>query len=162
MSVEQIYPWADPARKRKLTPRQQRFIEEYLVDLSATQAAVRAGYSPRTAEQMGYKLVQKRSVSLAIQKGLQERAERTQITADMVLCRLWELGHSEDGHVAVKALELVGKHLRLFPDRHEVSGRDGDPIEIRWVETILDSRVVEAELVGNVGGIHPGDCGAGV
>ena len=68
----------------------------------------------------------------------------------MVLCRLWQLGHSLDGHVPVKALELVGKHLRMFPDRHEVYWRDGEPIEIRWVETILDSRVVEAELVGNV------------
>ena len=56
-----------------------------------------------------------------------------------------------DGHVAVKALELVGKHLRMFPDRHEVSGRDGNPIRITYVETILDvGRVVEAELVGNV------------
>ena len=138
------------AGTRKLTPRQQRFIAEYLCSLNATQAAVRAGYSPKTAEQMGYKLVQKRSVSLAIQDAFQARSARTEITADMVLCQLWQLGNSEDGHVAVKALELVGKHLRMFPDRHEVSGRASDPIEIRWVETILDSRVVEAELVGNV------------
>ena len=60
----------EPARKRKLTSRQQRFVEEYLVDLSATQAAIRAGYSPQTAEQISYQLLQKTSVSLAVQEGL--------------------------------------------------------------------------------------------
>ena len=47
---------ARPVRTRNLTRRQQRFIEEYLVDLSATRAAIRAGYSPQTAEQISYQL----------------------------------------------------------------------------------------------------------
>ena len=46
-----------------LTDKQKRFVEEYLVDLSATQAAIRAGYSAKTAEQQAYKLLQKTSVS---------------------------------------------------------------------------------------------------
>ena len=48
----------------KLTAKQQRFCDEYLIDLNATQAAIRAGYSPKTAEQLAYQLLQKTSVLL--------------------------------------------------------------------------------------------------
>ncbi len=71
-----------------LNDRQKRFVEEYLVDLNATQAARRAGYSEKTAEQMGYQLLQKTSVSAAIQKAMAERQKRTEITQDMILKEL--------------------------------------------------------------------------
>lgn len=71
-----------------LNDRQKRFVEEYLVDLNATQAARRAGYSEKTAEQMGYQLLQKTSVSAAIQKAMADRQKRTEITQDMVLKEL--------------------------------------------------------------------------
>ena len=68
-----------------LTGKQQRFVEEYLVDLNATQAAKRAGYSEKTAEQVGYQLLHKTLVQRAIQEARAKQQERTQITADAVL-----------------------------------------------------------------------------
>jgi len=75
-----------------LTPKQARFVEEYLVDLNATQAASRAGYSPRTANEQGARLLAKASVSAAIQAAQAKRSERTEITADRVLTELAKLG----------------------------------------------------------------------
>lgn len=68
-----------------LTPKQQRFVDEYLVDLNATQAAIRAGYSPDTARQMGAENLSKPVIQLAIAEGRKAQQERTGITADRVL-----------------------------------------------------------------------------
>jgi phage terminase small subunit len=70
---------------RKLTPKQERFVQEYLIDLNATQAAIRAGYSAKTAEQQGFQLLQKTSVQKAIAEGRRQREERTAVSADRVL-----------------------------------------------------------------------------
>jgi len=72
----------------KLTPKQQRFVEEYLVDLNATQAAIRAGYSPRTARKIGQENLTKPDIQAAITKSINKRAERTEITQDWVLKKL--------------------------------------------------------------------------
>ncbi|MBS7531838.1 terminase small subunit [Hazenella sp. IB182353] len=69
----------------KLTPKQQAFVKEYLIDLNATQAAIRAGYSKKTAEATGSRLLRNVKVQTAIQKALGEREARTEVTADMVL-----------------------------------------------------------------------------
>lgn len=73
-----------------LTARQARFVEEYLVDLNASQAAIRAGYSHRTADQQGYQLLQRPDVSAAISQAQASRSLRTQVTADTVLQQLDE------------------------------------------------------------------------
>lgn len=78
-----------------LNLRQAQFVREYLVDLNATQAAIRAGYSPRTAEQLGYQLLQKPSVAAAVAQAQAERAARTEITADRVLRELAKIGFSD-------------------------------------------------------------------
>lgn len=72
----------------KLTAKQQRFVDEYLIDLNATQAAIRAGYSPDTAMEQGYQLLQKTSVSNAISQAMAHRSRRTGITQDRVLREL--------------------------------------------------------------------------
>ncbi len=74
-----------------LTAKQAAFVREYLVDLNATQAAIRAGYSPKTAEQQGFQLLKKTSVAQAVAAAQQERAKRTEITADRVLQELARL-----------------------------------------------------------------------
>ncbi len=71
-----------------LTPQQARFVEEYLVDLNATQAAVRAGYSAKTASQQGARLLANVKVQEAIAQAKAARAERVQVTQDMVLADL--------------------------------------------------------------------------
>ncbi len=71
-----------------LTPKQARFVEEYLIDLNATQAAIRASYSQRTAEQQGARLLRNVKVAAAIQKAQEARSERTRIDQDWVIERL--------------------------------------------------------------------------
>ncbi len=72
----------------KLTAKQQRFVDEYLIDLNATQAAIRAGYSPKTAQEQGSQNLSKLMVSEAIDKALAARSRRTGITQDRVLREL--------------------------------------------------------------------------
>ena len=72
-------------REKKLTPKQQKFINEYLVDGNATQSAIRAGYSKKTAQQTGSENLLKPVISTAIIKALQEQEQRTEITADWTL-----------------------------------------------------------------------------
>lgn len=123
----------------KLTPKQARFVEEYLVDLNATAAAIRAGYSCKRASEIGWQLLQKTTVQQAVQTAQAERSARTQITQDYVIANLKEIVercmqrapvrnmygeqvHDDDGNAlwtfnardANKALELLGKHLDMF------------------------------------------------
>lgn len=79
----------------ELTPKQQRFVEEYLVDLNATQAAIRAGYSPETARQTASENLSKPDIQSAIAEARGSRSERTKITQDMVLNRWWEIANAE-------------------------------------------------------------------
>lgn len=75
-----------------LTAKQQRFVEEYLVDLNATQAAIRAGYSEATAASIGFENLRKPEIAEAIQKAQAERSKRTEITADRVLQEMGKIG----------------------------------------------------------------------
>lgn len=71
-----------------LTPRQQRFVDEYLLDLNGTQAAIRAGYSAKTANEQAARLLTYASVSAAILEAKRARSERTKVNADWLLDRL--------------------------------------------------------------------------
>jgi|SRR5215471_3025720 len=72
-------------RGRRDTPKQGVFVQEYLKDLNATQAAIRAGYSEKTAGSVGHDLLKKPEIQTAIQAAMDARSERTEITADRVL-----------------------------------------------------------------------------
>ena len=74
-----------------LTKKQRLFVDEYLLDLNATQAAIRAGYSTRRATEIGYQLLQRPEVAQAIQAAMAERSKRTEVEADYVLRRLREI-----------------------------------------------------------------------
>lgn len=73
------------SERSKLTPKQERFVEEYLIDLNAAAAAIRAGYSEKTADQIGYQLLQKTSVVNAIAEKKAERSRRMEMTAEDVV-----------------------------------------------------------------------------
>ena len=79
-------------KQKPLTQKQKTFVAEYLIDLNATQAAIRAGYSRKTAMEQGYQLLQKTSVYAAIQEAVDARAKRTQLTQDQVLNELVAIG----------------------------------------------------------------------
>lgn len=78
-----------------LNEKQKRFAEEYLIDLNATQAAIRAGYSEKTAGQKGFDLLKKVEIQKAVQAGMQKRSERTEITQDRVLQELAKVAFSD-------------------------------------------------------------------
>jgi len=75
-----------------LTPKQARFVEEYLIDLNATQAAIRAGYSEKTAQEQGSRLLSNVMVAKAIQDAMASRSKRTEIDQDKVLGELAKIG----------------------------------------------------------------------
>lgn len=170
---------------QELTGQQKLFVREYMIDLNATQAAIRAGYSAKTAESMGNKLMQKPHIKAAIQKQMDKRSRKTDITAERVLQELAKIGFADikdflryetektvvdyddegnpvygykqiveakpseeidgtlvnevsigkDGtfrfkmHDKKAALEMLGKHLKLFTDRQEITGADGGPLQ---------------------------------
>lgn len=74
-----------------LTGKQLRFVEEYIIDLNATQAAIRAGYSAKTAGQIGDENLRKPQIASAIEESRKKLAERTEITQEAVLRRWWEI-----------------------------------------------------------------------
>lgn len=113
-----------------LTAKQSLFVREYLVDLNATKAAIRAGYSQKTAEQIGHQLLQKTSVSAAVEKAMEKRSAKTELTADWVLeklriiidaCSNPEKGFNPAG--ANKALELIGRHRGMFTDKLDLTSK---------------------------------------
>ena len=73
---------------RKLTDKQKKFVEEYLIDLNATQSAIRAGYSVRTANEQGARLLANVSIQEAISKAMAERSRRTGINQDRIVQEL--------------------------------------------------------------------------
>ena len=77
---------------RKLTSKQTRFVAEYLTDLNGTQAAIRAGYSAKTAQEQGSRLLSNVMVAAAIEAAQQARAHRTGVTADRVVAELALIG----------------------------------------------------------------------
>lgn len=184
-----------------MTPKQQRFVEEYLIDLNATQAAIRAGYSADTARAIGCENLTKPDIAAAVEEAQALRSMRTNITQDQVLRELarigfvdirkvvtWtngvpgfdedaaedtgevrisvanfvslvpsdqidaetaaaisEVSQTKDGALKVKlhdkraALVDIGRHLGMFKDKVEITGKDGGAIEIDQVRNDADA-----------------------
>lgn len=143
----------------KLTPKQERFVQEYLVDLNATQAAIRAGYSAKTAREQASRLLSNVNVMEAVADGKAARTQRLEITQDQVL--QWHIdqyrinaktyGKTEfdgecrsqvyddaglpvqeqvDAPAANKALELIGKHVGFYEKDNKTTIAGG--LSIGW------------------------------
>ena len=147
----------------ELSPKEARFVAEYLKDQNGTQAAARAGYSKKTANEQAARLLARVNVRGAVDRALGDAAKRAGIDAEYVLSSLkevvercmqrkrvmifdkvekemvqatdetgegvWEF----DANGANKALELLGKNLKLFTEKLEHSGKDGQPLTIEIV-----------------------------
>jgi len=101
-----------------LTDKQRAFVSEYLIDLNAAQAAIRAGYSKKTARQIGSENLSKPVIQSAIAKARKAQSERNEITVDGLIKQLVE-DHSfarskGNPSAAVRATELLGKHVGMF------------------------------------------------
>jgi len=105
---------------KKLTAKQSLFVQEYLTDFNATDSAIKAGYSEKTAYSIGCENLKKPEIQKAIQEATDKRIERTKITQDSVLKNIEALrAKAEEENqlsVAARCLELQGKHLRMFVD----------------------------------------------
>jgi phage terminase small subunit len=102
-----------------------RFVEEFILDLNATKAAVRAGFSKKTARQQGSRLLSRVDVREAIEKAKKARAERIHLDQNFVIERLiaeaTATGEGTTHAARVRALELLGKHQSMFIDRSDVT-----------------------------------------
>jgi len=171
----------------ELTAKQARFCEEYLIDLNATQAAIRAGYSQDTARNIASETLAKPYIQERVAELQAERSSRLQIDADWVLSQSVKLHqrcmndievfrdrkgdpivdeHGELQYVfnstgAAKALELVGKHvsIKAFDTRVELVGKDGGPIEVAHTarDRIADRLARLAPVVPAVDDASKGD-----
>ena len=114
--------------RNELTPKQCRFVDEYLVDLNATQAAIRAGYSPRTANEQGPRLLVNVGIATAIQTAQEARSQRLQLTQDDVLRGLHReatrVGDGSSHSARVAAWGLIAKHLGMLERRPEFGEND--------------------------------------
>ncbi|MFC3227351.1 terminase small subunit [Marinibaculum pumilum] len=180
-----------------MTPKQKRFVASYLVTGNATQAAIDAGYSEKTAARIGSENLRKPVIASEIAEAEARRAERVEINADQVVLELRRIGMSDpralfdaDGrllpvkdwpddiaravssfevvtkripgtdpveveHVAkvrfwpkTDALGLLGKHLGMFVNRHELTGKGGGPIETKRAELTPEELRAELERRG--------------
>ena len=111
--------------KSELTHKQARFVQEYLIDLNATQAANRAGYSAKSAARIGVELLNKTQVSQAVIKARGKMAQKAERTALDVLLDIQAVTREAraNGQMreALKGLELEGRHLGMFSDRLSIS-----------------------------------------
>lgn len=124
-----------------LTERQRRFIAEYLIDLNATQAAIRAGYSERTARSVGSENLTKPDIAAAIAKAsrrVAEKAEWTAVERLAALKRIYEAAEKDDPRVAISAISEANKMQGSYaPTRTEHTGADGGPIEVTRIERVV-------------------------
>ena len=158
--------WEEKSLK-KLTAKQDRFVSEYLIDLNATQAAIRAGYAEKGAAVEGSRLLATPKVAAAVAAAQAARAKRTEITQDYVLntirdtierCKQAEpvtyqsgdpvMIDTPDGEIApaykfnaggvLRGAELLGRHLALFHDK-PLPGSDRD----NPLHTVIEWRAVK-------------------
>ena len=159
---------------KKLTPKRQAFVTAYLRDGNATQAAIAAGYSAKTAKSTGSRML----TFADVQEAVGARLERVGITAERVLEELGKIAFvamdagaaaDSDGLLLsvrvpdkLKALELLGKHLKLFTDKVEHTGKDGEAILFEQAPDVsalsLDDLKQLRELVAKT---QRGDAGRG-
>lgn len=115
---------------KKMDRRVALFCREYLVDLSATKAAVRAGYKPSNAATYGLRLLARDDVQTLIGKLQKEREERTEISADAVLREIAKVAMVKEPaphalNAKMKALDMLSRHLGLYEKDRVQQGREG-------------------------------------
>jgi phage terminase small subunit len=133
------------AKKKRRPPKRNAdkrlaFVREYLVDGNGAQAAIRAGYSSRTARQQASELLTKPDIAKAIAQGRKKLQKKAGITREQVIQGLRReadgQGPDTNSKARVSALTQLGKHLGMFTERKELSGPDGGPIQITGIEIV--------------------------
>ena len=138
----------------ELSPKQQMFVEEYMVDLNATQAAIRAGYSPKTSTAQGARLLINVKVQAAIQEAVSKREQRTEITADRVVQELWNIVTADPNEIT----ELRRTCCRFCWGKDHKYQRTSN--ELKRARNDYDLAVAEAKKEGKK--LPPFDEGGGI
>jgi phage terminase small subunit len=148
-------PGSEGPGKSGLTPKQKRFVEEYLLDLNATQAAIRAGYSERTARQVGAENLSKPVIMAAVSEAQAARSDRVKIDADWVLARLVDEVEADfvdliDANGAVRPVEQWPEVWRKglvagldVQENFDEGAKIGQTVKLR-----LSDRLKRIELIG--------------
>lgn len=144
--------------KRKLRPKQKLFIQEYLVDKNATQAAIRAGYSEKTAKETGYENLTKPHIAELINVELEARIERVKYTADEVLADLkaivkfdFRVLYDEDGDLLPPAKwpdEAVIAIQAVDVQSVRTGSSDDEPLSLWTKRMRMESKLKAIELAG--------------
>ena len=122
----------------KLTLKQRRFIEEYLIDFNGCQAAIRAGYSESSAKEIAAENLTKPNIKSEIDRLTAQMTEKAIVTKEMVLqglldeARMYDDGASHSARVSAWA--HLGKHLGIFMDKVELSGK----VEVTSLGSLID------------------------
>lgn len=143
-----------------LTVKQQRFVDEFIIDCNATQAAIRAGYSANTAAEQGARLLRNANVQAAIQEAISKQQKRTEITADRVLQELAKLGFSNmmdymtvapDGYAYVDLSTLTREQAAAIQEitvDEYIDGSGEDGRLVKKVKVKLADKRGALELIG--------------
>jgi phage terminase small subunit len=130
-----------PKRKALTLVRRRRFVQEYLRDLNARQAAIRAGIPPKGAHTQATRLLKDVYVRTCIEKAQAEFAVRYDLTQDKIIRDVIDIGNAafaKGNHAAaLKAKELVGRHIGMWPNKAEVTGPNGGPIQVMPATVVL-------------------------
>ena len=117
---------------KELHPKQRRFVDEYMIDLNATQAAIRAGYRAKRAYSTGCKNLRKPEIANALQLAFAEKEQKAGRSALAVLKDIQQVTKDAlaagNFMAALRGLELEGKHIGMFKERLDVAGE----MVIRW------------------------------
>lgn len=154
---------------KSLNPRQRKFVQEYLKDPCAKEAAIKAGYSEKSAEFLGYQLLQKPLVKEAIQIGEERKAKKAEVTQDMIMSELKRLAFvnprrimqwGPDGVTFTASHELTEDEAACVVEASETVTKDGGTIRVK-----LADRVQALTLLGKQVGMfkdrveHSGNIG---
>jgi phage terminase small subunit len=124
--------------------RQARFVKEYALDHNGAQAAIRAGYSPKTARSQAQRLLTKDNIRQALAVREQSTAEQLDLSHQFVLKGLMDIAREGKTESArVRAYELLGKHQGMFTERVEVSQIPSSSLVAEWIDALT------ADVTGN-------------
>ncbi len=140
------------ALEAAMPPLQFAFCNEYIKDFNGSAACVRAGSTCATPERMAYQWLVNPGVKAVIAHLLEERTQRMKVDQGYViqkLVRTVEKAEADNNHQSVlRGVELLAKHLGMFSDKIELTGRDGEAIQIEKVQE--DAATLSSAIAGLV------------
>ena len=127
----------------KLTEKQRRFVEEYLIDYNGADAVRRAGFTTKYPQKVAFQLLRHERVKAYLNTLSDQRAKNSPIKPDYVIKKVVKAIEEadRDGKAAIvlKGCELLARHLGMFVERQEISGPNGDPIKYEQVKEAADA-----------------------